>query len=85
MAEDPSFQLETWDFKACCHTSAIWQNKHSNEISSLPAGTNAVVATLSRVNVTSSQVQYAAVDTLKVAGSPSNREVAVTKSPDMKL
>jgi len=54
LVEEPSFQLETWDFKARCHTLAIWQNKHSNEISSLAAGTNAVVATLSRVDVVSS-------------------------------
>lgn len=83
MDEDASFQLETWDFKARRHTSAIWQNKHSNEISSLAAGTNTVVATLSRVDVTSSQVQYAAINMLKVAGSPSNREITVTKLPDM--
>lgn len=83
MAEDPSFHLETWDFKARCHTSAIWQNKHGKEISGLAAGTNAVVTTLSRVNVPSSQVQYAAVNMLKADGSPSNREVTVTKLLDM--
>lgn len=43
MPEDSSFQMETWDFKAGCHTAVIWLNKQSNEISSLAAGTNAVV------------------------------------------